>query len=57
MLANMAASYGVYHGPEGVKEIAARIKGMAAVTKAVLEAAGFGVSSEPFFDTFSGESE
>lgn len=51
----MAASYGVYHGPSGVKEIAERIHGMAAVTASALKGAGFGVPSEPFFDTFSGE--
>lgn len=56
LLANMAASYGVYHGPEGVKDIAARINGMAAVTHGVLKGAGFGVPSEPFFDTFPGNS-
>ena len=55
LLANMAASYGVYHGPEGVKGIAERIHGMAAVTAAALKGAGFGVPSHQFFDTFSGE--
>lgn len=51
----MAASYAVYHGPEGVKAIAERIHGMAAVTAEALKGAGFGVSSSQFFDTFSGE--
>lgn len=51
----MAASYGVYHGPEGIKGIAERINGMTAVTAAALKEAGFGVSSEQFFDTFSGK--
>lgn len=55
LLANMAASYGVYHGPEGIKDIAERIHGMAAVTAEALKGAGFGVSSSQFFDTFSGE--
>lgn len=55
LLANMAASYGVYHGPEGVKDIAERIHGMAAVTAEALKGAGFGLSSHQFFDTFSGE--
>ncbi|CAM9454313.1 unnamed protein product [Ascophyllum nodosum] len=52
LLANMAASYAVYHGPEGVKDIAKRIHGMAAVTAAALEGAGYGVPTEAFFDTF-----
>ncbi|CAN0070897.1 unnamed protein product, partial [Discosporangium mesarthrocarpum] len=53
LLANMAACYGVYHGPEGVKAIAERIHGMAVVTAEVLKAAGFGLPSSEFFDTFS----
>ncbi len=55
LLANMAASYAVYHGPEGVKDIAERIHGMAAVTAEALKGAGYAVPSGQFFDTFSGE--
>ena len=55
LLANMAASYGVYHGPEGVKAIAERIHGMASVTAEALKGAGYGVPTGTFFDTFSGE--
>lgn len=55
LLANMAASYGVYHGPKGVKEIAERIHGMAAVTAEALKGAGYSVPTETFFDTFIGE--
>ena len=29
LLANMAAMYAVYHGPEGLRAIAARVHGMA----------------------------
>ena len=32
LLANMAAFYGCYHGPEGLKKIAGRIHGMAVAT-------------------------
>ncbi|KAG5190576.1 glycine dehydrogenase [Tribonema minus] len=53
LLANMAASYGVYHGPEGVKAIATRIHGMAKTTAIALKEAGYGVPSTPFFDTFT----
>lgn len=55
LLANMAASYGVYHGPEGVKDIAERIHAMATVTAAAIESGGYGVPTGAFFDTFSGE--
>jgi len=53
LLANMAASYGVYHGPVGVKNIATRIHKMAVSTHMALEKAGYGVSKSPFFDTFT----
>eukprot|EP00953_Heterococcus_sp_UTEX-ZZ885_P032505 16975-Heterococcus_DN1.PRE.3 len=53
LLANMAASYGVYHGPDGVKAIAQRIHSMAKVTAAALKKAGFKVEGGAFFDTFT----
>ncbi|CAM9309278.1 unnamed protein product [Chrysoparadoxa australica] len=53
LLANMAASYGVYHGPEGIKDIASRIHGMAKITKEALVQGGFKVNTENFFDTFT----
>lgn len=52
LLANMAAMYAVYHGPEGLKQIAERVHGLAAVFKAGVEKLGAGqVSAAPFFDT------
>jgi glycine dehydrogenase len=51
LLANMAAMYGVYHGPEGLIKIADRVHGLSAVLAAGAEKLGFGVPSEPFFDT------
>ena len=52
LLANMAAFYAVYHGPEGLKQIANRIHSMAVVTAEVLKSYGFTVESESYFDTF-----
>ncbi len=52
LLANMAAFYAVYHGPDGLTNIATRIHSMAVITADALRAAGFGVSDAPFFDTF-----
>src|SRR3546814_7685767 len=40
LLANMAAAYAVYHGPEGVKRIARRVNGMAVTTAEALKQAG-----------------
>eukprot|EP00244_Chara_vulgaris_P000294 TRINITY_DN104_c0_g1_i2.p1 TRINITY_DN104_c0_g1~~TRINITY_DN104_c0_g1_i2.p1 ORF type:complete len:776 (-),score=182.60 TRINITY_DN104_c0_g1_i2:1777-4104(-) len=52
LLANMAAMYGVYHGPEGLKSIAERTHGLATVFAAGVEKLGAGkVGSAPFFDT------
>lgn len=52
LLANMAAFYGVYHGPEGLKKIAHRINGLTALTAKALTSAGFNVvNKDRFFDT------
>ena len=53
LLANMAASYAIYHGPEGLKEISGRIHALARVAHRELGKAGFGVTDSPFFDTFT----
>jgi len=52
LLANMAAFYAVYHGPEGLQNIAKRIHGMAVVTADILTAQGYTVANDgAFFDT------
>jgi len=51
LLANMAASYAIYHGPEGLKNISGRIHALARVTHRELGNNGFGVTNGPFFDT------
>ena len=51
LLANMAASYAVYHGPQGLKDISGRIHALARVAHRELAGAGFGVTEGPFFDT------
>ncbi len=53
LLANMAASYAVYHGPEGIKQIAGRIHAMTRVAHRELSGAGFEVCQDPFYDTFT----
>jgi len=49
----MAAAYAVYHGPEGVQNIAGRIHALARVAHREITAAGFSATSEDFFDTFT----
>jgi len=53
LLANMAASYAVYHGPDGLRDIAGRIHALARVAHRELKEAGYVVAEGPFFDTFT----
>jgi glycine dehydrogenase len=51
LLAVMASMYAVYHGPEGLKQIAARTHGLAIRLAAGLKKLGLTVLEAPFFDT------
>ncbi|WP_043635895.1 aminomethyl-transferring glycine dehydrogenase [Chromobacterium haemolyticum] len=51
LLANIAGMYAVYHGPEGVKRIAARIHRLAAIFAHAVKAAGSKLVFDRFFDT------
>ncbi|KAG8375664.1 hypothetical protein BUALT_Bualt10G0123800 [Buddleja alternifolia] len=52
LLANMAAMYAVYHGPEGLKTIAQRVHGLAGTLAVGLKKLGtVEVQGLPFFDT------
>nr|MDT0657674.1 aminomethyl-transferring glycine dehydrogenase [Micromonospora sp. DSM 115978] len=51
LLAVMAGMYAVYHGPDGLRGIAERVRGMAVDLAAGLAAGGVAVGGEPFFDT------
>jgi glycine dehydrogenase len=52
LLANMSGLYAVYHGPQGLRTIAARMHRLAAVLAAGLREAGFKLEHDrPFFDT------
>ncbi|GMH92415.1 hypothetical protein TrST_g1885 [Triparma strigata] len=53
LLANMAAAYAIYHGPEGVSKIAGRIHALSRVAHRELTAGGFKCSEDDFFDTFT----
>ncbi len=53
LLAVIASMYAVYHGPEGLTEIARLIHRRAAVLAAGLRKLGFAPRSEAFFDTVS----
>ena len=51
LLANMAAMYAVYHGPDGLKNIAKRVALLATAVGDTLAAAGMKLHSKHFFDT------
>ena len=51
LLAVMASFYGVFHGPDGLKAIAQRIHRKTVRLARGIEAAGFEIASNEFFDT------
>ncbi|MDP6863605.1 MAG: aminomethyl-transferring glycine dehydrogenase [Acidimicrobiales bacterium] len=53
LLAVIASMYAVYHGPDGLKQIAQRIHSLTATLAAKLESAGFAISNQTFFDTLT----
>lgn len=53
LLANMAAMYAVYHGAEGLKNIATRVSLLAHTLSNSLRNLGFVVTNNNFFDTVS----
>lgn len=52
LLANMAAAYAVWHGPEGIKTIAERVYRMTGLLAKALQDAGI-KTNDTFFDTLS----
>ncbi len=55
LLANMAAMYAVYHGPDGLKKIAQRIHVLTAAIAKGLQAIGVKVLTQEYFDTITFE--
>ncbi|WP_392343194.1 aminomethyl-transferring glycine dehydrogenase [Pseudoalteromonas prydzensis] len=53
LLANMAAFYAVYHGPQGLKTIAQRIHLFADILAAGLQAKGVNLKHNTWFDTLT----
>ena len=53
LLAVIASMYAVYHGPDGLKSIAQSVHRKTARLAKGLEALGFGVEPEAFFDTIT----
>ena len=53
LLANMAAMYAVYHGAEGLTDIAKRLSILAKTLAAELQEAGFELKNKYYFDTLT----
>ncbi|WP_353243006.1 aminomethyl-transferring glycine dehydrogenase [Providencia sp.] len=53
LLANIAAMYAVYHGPEGLKLIAGRIQRFTSILAKALADAGFASRHKTWFDTLA----
>lgn len=53
LLAVMASMYAVYHGPRGIREIAARVYALTAVLREALGQMGLAVNNKGFFDTLT----
>lgn len=51
LLANMAAMYAVYHGPDGLKNIAKRIAIFTQTVAEAIEERGFALAADHYFDT------
>jgi len=51
LLANMAAMYAVYHGPEGIREIATRVHAMTRALDGALQSLGYQQQNANYFDT------
>ena len=51
LLANMAAMYAVYHGPEGIRAIAERVHGLARLLGRAIGELGFPQQNDAYFDT------
>ncbi len=51
LLANMAAMYAIYHGPQGLKKIALRIHRLTQIAALALTKLGHHIEHQSFFDT------
>ncbi|MHB2264958.1 aminomethyl-transferring glycine dehydrogenase [Aliihoeflea sp. PC F10.4] len=57
LLANMAAAYSIWHGPEGLQAIAQRMHGLAARLHAGMKSKGIEVAGDLYFDTVTVKSK
>ena len=53
LLANISALYAMYHGPQGIRNIATRIQRLTAILASGLRQQGMTISNSHYFDTLS----
>jgi glycine dehydrogenase len=53
LLSVMAAAYGVYHGPDGIKNIAGKIYGLTQLTAKALQSLNLSIGNKNHFDTIT----
>lgn len=53
LLANIASMYAVYHGPQGLKDIATRVHRLTTILAKGIEDLGHGIEQHYFFDTIT----
>lgn len=53
LLANMAAMYAVYHGPNGLERIARKVHALTQLLKSLVEKSGYTITNKEFFDTLT----
>ena len=53
LLANMAAAYAIYHGPQGLSDIGGRIHALTKVAHRELTKNGYSVINQSFYDTLT----
>ena len=53
LLAVTAASYAIYHGPQGIKNIATRVNKLASLLATALDKLNIKISNQQFFDTIT----
>ncbi len=53
LLANIAAFYAVYHGPEGLKQIAYRVHRLTGILAHALKSTGINLVNQSYFDTLT----
>ena len=51
LLANISSTYAIYHGPQGLTEIARRIRRLTLIAKSILQELGYEINEGERFDT------